>query len=111
LLVALLGDVGDHHARSLAGERQGRRTADAVRGPGHERDLAREIPLLVDWHRPLRLTFLGRGHVAPPAVTIAERIFSFPHRGPGEPDRSPAGACGSLTHRGTGGGTTRPGGR
>ena len=55
LLAARFGEVGDHHAGALAGERQGRRTADAVRGTRHEGDLAREFPVLIVCHRPLPL--------------------------------------------------------
>src|SRR5438128_3723536 len=42
-LVALFRHVGDHHAGTLASERQRRCTADAARGPGHERDLSCEV--------------------------------------------------------------------
>lgn len=42
LSVALLADVGNHHAHSCAGERQGRRPANAARGPGDRGHLARE---------------------------------------------------------------------
>ena len=50
LPVALLGHVGGHHAGPLAGERQRRRAADAVRGPGHERHLSCEAPIRIRCH-------------------------------------------------------------
>ena len=46
-LVALLRNIGDHHAGALARERQRRGAADAVRCPGHERDLPGETSFLV----------------------------------------------------------------
>src|SRR5204863_7262635 len=42
LLIALVGYIGDDHARTLPGERQRRRPADAARPAGDECDLACE---------------------------------------------------------------------
>ncbi len=49
-LIALFPNIGDHHAGALAGERQRRGAADAVRCSGHERDFTRVAPVLVRCH-------------------------------------------------------------
>src|SRR3954469_13578392 len=53
-LIALLRDIGDHHAGALARERYCRGAADAVRRTRHERDLPRKVSILVR-HRFLLL--------------------------------------------------------
>jgi len=49
-LVALFRHIGSHHAGPLSRERQRRRAADAARGPGHERNLSREVLVPVRRH-------------------------------------------------------------
>src|SRR4029450_5239261 len=47
LVVALVGDVGDHDSCALSGERQCRRAAHAAPCTGHERDPAGEAAVLI----------------------------------------------------------------
>src|SRR5438309_2033556 len=58
-LIILFGNVSHYHARALAGKRQRRRAADAVRCTGHERDLSCEVSFSVCIHLSAPFGFLS----------------------------------------------------
>jgi hypothetical protein len=49
-LIGLFRNVSHDHARAFAGKRQRRRTTDAVRCTGYERDLSCEISFSIRIH-------------------------------------------------------------